>query len=111
MSPAEYNFTAGMRAVAEGMLKITLDEIAKVDSEPEPDYPMRYALVLQAMHWASSAGHGVGIGIDPAEPDWPVVYIELPTGQVSWHMPAHPREWDGHTTEQKYARIRAYEPE
>lgn len=52
-----------------------------------------------------------------------VVYIELPTGQVSWHIhdselpwfgflprqnePGHP-SWDGHTTEEKYARCLAY---
>lgn len=38
----------------------------------------------------------------------PVVYIELPTGQVSWHMPEHPRAWDGHSTSLKYRRIRQF---
>lgn len=44
------------------------------------------------------------------------VYIDLPTGQASWHyhdshawlfsgLPPYPGEWDGHTTEEKYARI------
>jgi hypothetical protein len=57
------------------------------------------------------------IGTDPAEPDWPVVYITLPTGQVSWHFSPDdqdllfgvPRDdntrWDGHTTDEKYRRI------
>jgi hypothetical protein len=57
------------------------------------------------------------IGVDPAEPDWPVVYVETEAGQVSWHISADdlplfahvPRsdaaQWDGHTTEQKYARL------
>lgn len=57
------------------------------------------------------------LGIDPDEPDWPVVYIETDAGQLSWHLApddlplfAHvPRSasaaWDGHTTEQKYARL------
>lgn len=58
---------------------------------------------------------------DPAEPDWAVLIVELPTGQASWHiapgdMPlfAHVqpttricRGWDGHTTEEKYERIQA----
>lgn len=54
---------------------------------------------------------------DPAEPDWPVLYINLPTGQCTWHIGendidlfAHVRRdvyepWDGHTTEEKYARV------
>lgn len=55
---------------------------------------------------------------DPACPDWPVVFIDLPTGQASWHISRedwwicaciprrHGAEWDGHTTAQKYQRIR-----
>lgn len=52
------------------------------------------------------------------EDDWRwVVFIDLPTGQASWHIHdselpqfAHlPRQagrrWDGHTNEQKYARL------
>lgn len=50
-------------------------------------------------------------------PEWHnCVFIELPTGQVSWHFHdreaelfAHVREepatWDGHTTEEKYERV------
>lgn len=50
--------------------------------------------------------------------DWMnIVYIQLPTGQVSWHIKdtemeffAHLEQdlkikWDGHTTEQKYKRL------
>lgn len=58
---------------------------------------------------------------DTEVPDWPVVYIDTPRGQLSWHInpldldlfdhvwkgrdgfPAY--EWDGHTTEEKYARL------
>ena len=60
------------------------------------------------------------VGTDPTEPDWPVVYVQLPTGQCSWHISpgdwaeifAHLKlsvdgpPWDGHTTGQKYRRIR-----
>jgi hypothetical protein len=51
--------------------------------------------------------------------DWMnIVYMELPTGQVSWHIHksdlenfSHLRDyikikWDGHSTEEKYDRIR-----
>ena len=40
--------------------------------------------------------------------DWRnVVYIETPEGQLSWHISDNEVEndWDGHTTEEKYARI------
>ena len=47
------------------------------------------------------------------------VYIDLPTGQASWHyhdsqahlfahLPPYAGTWDGHTTEQKYERIAGY---
>lgn len=55
---------------------------------------------------------------DPEYPDWPIVYIDLPTGQVSWHISPedwwvcaniprrHGAIWDGHSTDEKYGRIR-----
>lgn len=54
---------------------------------------------------------------DPAEPDWPVLHVELPTGQACWHISeddldlfTHVRTdrftaWDGHSTEEKYRRL------
>lgn len=54
---------------------------------------------------------------DPHEPDWPVVYISTPQGQLSWHLSKNDLDlfdhvpqtgcvtWDGHTTEQKYERL------
>lgn len=53
------------------------------------------------------------------ENDWRwIVYIDLPTGQVSWHIHDSEREmfnhlevkennWDGHNTERKYERLTA----
>lgn len=52
--------------------------------------------------------------------DWHgCVYIDLPTGQVSWHfhdsqawlfshLLPYRGEWDGHTTEEKYERLLAF---
>jgi hypothetical protein len=60
------------------------------------------------------------VGVDPAEPDWPVIYVELPTGQVSWHVsftdlrdlfariPSRDRPWDGHTREVRTSRLAAF---
>lgn len=57
------------------------------------------------------------------EQDWRgIVFIELPTGQVSWHMHDSHRPmfdflpsgsevsapWDGHSTEEKYRRLAAW---
>lgn len=54
---------------------------------------------------------------DPAEPDWPVVCVHMPTGTASWHFPkaamtsylatlkVTESDWDGHTTAQKYERL------
>ncbi|MBO3751564.1 hypothetical protein J5X84_36290 [Streptosporangiaceae bacterium NEAU-GS5] len=56
---------------------------------------------------------------DPANPTWPVIYLTTPEGQLSWHLAATDLDlypgitivdpgtvtWDGHTTEEKYARL------
>lgn len=54
------------------------------------------------------------------ENDWPIVYIETPAGQLSWHIPSTEAVelgiadlptipegyvWDGHTDEEKYERL------
>ena len=55
-------------------------------------------------------------GADPNEPEWPVIYVTLPTGQASWHLspddldlfhhvPTGTQAWDGHDTAEKYARL------
>lgn len=56
---------------------------------------------------------------DPENPDWLVVYVETPAGQMSWHISPDDEdlfkslrrcetyEWDGHTTEAKYQRMQA----
>jgi hypothetical protein len=55
--------------------------------------------------------------IEGWDPEWHgCVYVELPTGQCSWHfhdrdahlfegLPPYPGEWDGHTATEKYERI------
>ncbi len=54
------------------------------------------------------------------EDDWRhVIFIDLPTGQLSWHLHDSEMEnfpgivpylkgWDRHTTEEKYQRIAAF---
>lgn len=53
---------------------------------------------------------------DSGEPGWPLVFIDLPTGQCAWHVAEADMDlfshvqpgsasWDGHSTEEKYQRI------
>lgn len=57
--------------------------------------------------------------IEGWDPEWHgCVFIDLPSGQASWHyhtshaflfegLPPYEKPWDGHSTEEKYARLRA----
>lgn len=78
------------------------------DASREQLYRTRNRLVIGAVYAAQAAGQQAGFRIDPQEPEWPVAFIELPTGQVSWHLPQHEVAWDGHSAEEKYARIAAF---
>lgn len=69
------------------------------------DYKARNQYVYEALSLACECGFPHGVRIDPDELEWPVAFIELPTGQVSWHLPQYPTLWDGHTTEQKQVRM------
>lgn len=85
------------------------------------DHQRRYVLVLQAMAIAAELGYTAGFSWDTENAKAVtnkcrvVAYIDLPRDndpaeydQVSWHLPEYPHQWDEHTTEDKYARIRAY---
>lgn len=55
----------------------------------------------------------------PDAPGWAIVYVDTPTGQMSWHVASddqdlfdhavadHRATWDGHTTMEKYQRLDA----
>lgn len=86
-------------------------------------YDERARLVAALTHEWLRRGYKVWLGTDQTEPDWPVVYAELPTGQVSWHVSreavvtyfghlTHSDEWcfDLHSTREKYARLEAWKP-
>jgi hypothetical protein len=86
-------------------LSTLLNVIEQTDGH---DYTLRNRAILTAMAVASTAGYPAGIRVDPENPAWPVVFIQLPTGQVSWHLPQFETAWDGHTTEEKYERAHAF---
>ena len=58
---------------------------------------------------------------DPNEPEWPLVFVDTPAGQLSWHIAPEDLElfaalpivepydaraiWDGHDAVEKYERL------
>lgn len=92
-------------------------------------YEDRNTAVQLAGAIAAKAGFNAGINVDHEEPEWPVLFIDLPlAGQVSWHLsqddligpwpvyhPSHWRTiaykdgvWDGHTRAEKLQRVKSY---
>ena len=69
------------------------DQAEKDAAEINKLYEDRNALVLLAGKLARENHLRCGLGLDPHEPDWPVMFIDLPTGQVSWHLPRLSREY------------------
>lgn len=86
--------------------------------EREYLYTERARCAIAIARGCRRMGLRVGIAVDPKDPDWPVLFVDLPTGQCSWHLsPLSRRDlagdiqddptwiWDGHTTEEKYRRL------
>ena len=66
--------------------------------------------------FARLLGWNAGLGEDRDEPNWPVLFVDTPFGQVSWHMPKneifcnwkqYELSWDGHSTKEKRSRLEA----
>lgn len=86
----------------------TLARVLAIIAAHDTNYAVRNPHIYLALGYAAMLGYACGVRLDPKEPDWPVAFIELPEGQVSWHLPPYPGTWDGHTTEEKLARVEAY---
>lgn len=77
------------------------------------------ALIARMVIAAGGFAARTRTAIDGWSEDWHgCVYIELPTGQTSWHyhdshawmfndLPEIAVKWDGHTTPEKYRRVNA----
>ena len=79
----------------------------------------RNQAALALARLAQAVGYSVGVALEAANPDpeWPILYVDLPTGQVSWHIPAaelvgewpaYSSAWDGHDLATKRERIREF---
>lgn len=89
----------------------TTYKTGKTESAPEEAYFDRNMAVQVLTKMANQLGYNIGIKDDP---EWPILYIDLPTGQVSWHIPrneligTYPKytgKWDGHDVEEKRNRL------
>lgn len=106
------------------VLQETRARVAELEAQKDAAYAERNQCVAALARLALRLGWRAGTASHPAEdtawePDWrTLVFMDLPTGQVSWHL--HDREaplleglpryggpWDGHSTDEKYARLAA----
>lgn len=88
-------------------------------------YLERARVLAVATRMALTLGMRAGLAEHPAsdtawDDEWrTIVFLDLPTGQCSWHLhssqvrlfkhlPRYDGAWDGHTTDEKYARCEAY---
>ena len=108
-----------LASVAAAWVTALLIENRKLEDAKDNAYRERNLVVQALAHITDSMGFRTGLSRDEEEGDeWPVLFIELPiAGQVSWHLPKQGlvrlwREykvgWDGHTTEEKYQRLRRF---
>lgn len=83
----------------------------KTESTPDEAYFDRNMAVQALAKVAQKLGYNIGIKDDP---EWPILYIDLPTGQVSWHIPknelievfpVYSGKWDGHDLKEKRKRL------
>jgi len=95
-------------------------DLADMTARKDGAYLERNRCVALIARMALASGWRAGIArtaIDGWSDDWHgCVYVDLPTGQVSWHyhdsqahlfadLPAYTGAWDGHDTPEKYRRV------
>lgn len=95
-------------------------QVAALRAQKDNAYDERNKCVVAMARMAHALGCDVGVGRhvgDDWEDDWrSILFIDLPTGQVSWHfhdselelladLPRYVAPWDGHSTSEKYHRL------
>lgn len=111
----------------------TLYDTTQLVQEKDLAYQERNKMLVLVCRLAMADGFVVGIGEhvracvsgregDDWDESWrTVIYIDLPTGQVSWHihdsemhlfsfLPKYRGNWDLHTTEEKWDRVLSFSP-
>ncbi len=90
------------------------DQISTLDKV----YFDRNQAVMAMARLALQQGYKAGLRVDSNDPDWPVLMIDLPTGQVGYHLPKnevtvedwpeYDKEWDGHSLVEKRMRMEKF---
>ena len=89
--------------------------MTQTESSPDQAYYDRNIVIQLAAKLAIQCG--IRAGIREGQGQWPILYIDLPTGQVSWHIPKdelidgfpeYKGKWDGHDLGTKRNRLKAY---
>lgn len=109
--PARAASMADLRGLLSAIRKLDPSRTGNVYAKARPDecYPQRNLFVIQAVAVAMACGFRSGFVADWEEPEgWVIAYIDLPTGQISFHLPTYPDVFDGHDTDEKYARIQRF---
>lgn len=117
----DINGNAARTQFKGGVKYIRADEVARLKERKDGAYLERNQVVATL---AKCFPSGIArTAIDGWDEEWHgCVYIDLPTGQVSWHyhdshahlfagLPPYNRAWDGHSTEEKYQRLAALTPQ
>ena len=104
------------------MNELIIEGNCEIGDEKDIVYRERNRCVALAASMAIKLGYNAGIarhtGEDKGDKN-SVVYIDLPTGQISWHIRDCEKEifsflneyigsFDGHDTKEKYKRIEEY---
>ena len=89
----------------------------RMSNSKEDAYFDRNQAVMAMAKLAIQQCYTVGVTYDPDLPDWPVLTIDLPNGQVGWHIPKnelvgqwpeYEKQWDGHDLQEKRERLTYY---
>lgn len=109
--------------IAGGVSYAPADRVRYLAAQKDGAYAERNQVLALLARMAVALRWRVGVGQHPEadttwEKDWrTILFVELPTGQCSWHfhdseahllagLPAYEGAWDGHTTPEKYDRVR-----
>lgn len=116
-------------ATTEGRLTVSTASFADVLREaanniaPDPALSAAYRERARLVAFLAALYPAVIAHSDPDAPGWPVITIDTPAGQMSWHLapddldlfpeslaprvhPEDPRaKWDGHSTDEKHERL------
>lgn len=124
-STPRYEVHCGLLREAASALSSLSLSLSEARAAKDGAYSERNQCVALIARFALAYGCRVGIAktaIEGWDEAWHgCVYIDLPTGQVSWHyhdseahlfdfLPPYLGAWDGHTTLEKYERVSATFP-